>query len=132
MSKYHISTTKELTIDGAKYQTKIDKNVAIDFSAAKYQVCVQKNEDGNIEIELIPDNTDFLHEVTDIFPLSEFSIRIMQIIFPRAAHHISLYLDVRNRATGEDVFFAEPAVLSDCDYDYIRNILAKEVPQYTL
>lgn len=131
MSKYRISATKKVTIDGVEYQTNIDKDVAINFSTSEYQVCVQKDEDGDIEIELIPSNTDFLHEITDIFPLSEFSIRIVQTVFWRGSQYVSLDLDIKNRATGENVFFAESAVLSDHDYDHIRKILAKEVPQYT-
>jgi len=129
MSKYHIETTKTITVDGVKYNAEIDKYVEIDFSAATYTVKMWEDKH-DAEIELIPDNMNFLHEITEIFPLDEFDIKIIQSVYRHARAHISLYLDIHRKATGAKVYFAEGALLSDKDYDYIRNILEKEVPKY--
>ena len=129
MSKYHIETTKTTIIDGIKYSAEIDKYVDIDFSAAIYTVKTWEDVH-DAEIELIPDNMDFLHEVTEIFPVDDFDIKIIQSIYRHAKAHISLYLDIRRKDTGAKVYFAEGALLSDRDYDYIRDILEKGAPQY--
>lgn len=129
MSRYHIDTTKFTIINGVEYHADINKDVNIDFSAAHYTVKIWEDVH-DAEIELIPDNMNFLHEVTDIFPLSEYDIKIIQSLYRHIKPHVSLYLDIRNRKTGEKVYFAEGALLSDEDHDYIRDILVKEAPQY--
>lgn len=129
MSIYHVDTTKTITVDGVKYNADIDKNVNIDFSAATYTVKMWEDVH-DAEIELIPDNMDFLHEMTELFPLSEYEYKIIQSIYRHLKPHVSLHLDITNRETGEKVYFAESAILSDKDYAYIRDILLKEAPQY--
>lgn len=129
MSLYHIETEKSIMKDGVEYKADIKKDIVIDFSSASYRIEMWEDIH-DAEIELIPDSMDFLHEVTDIFPLSEYDIRIIQSLYRHIKPHISLYLDIRNKETGEKIFFAENAILSDNDYEYIRDILTKEVPQY--
>ena len=129
MSKYHIDTTRITTINGIEYKADITRDVTIDFSEAKYTVKMWEDVH-DAEIELIPDNMEFLHEVTDIFPISEYDIKIIQSLYRHIKPHVSLYLDIRNKVTGEKVFFADSALLSDKDHDYIRDILVREVPQY--
>lgn len=129
MSKYHVETTKTTVIDGVEYSADIKKDINIDFSSANYTVKMWEDVH-DAEIELVPDNMDFLHEMTDLFPLSEYDYRIVQSIYRHVKPYVSLYLDIRNKESGENVYFADSALLSDSDYDYIRNILIKGVPQY--
>lgn len=129
MSKYHLETTKTTVINGIEYSGEIDKVVDIDFLAANYALELRENGRDS-DIELIPDSYDFLHEVTDIFPLSEYDIAITQYLSRRGKSHVSPHLEMKHKGTDESVFFAESAVLSDKDYDYIRNILVREFPQY--
>ncbi|MBO5632876.1 MAG: hypothetical protein J5965_27790 [Aeriscardovia sp.] len=129
MSKFHVETTKTTVIDGIEYNAKIDKYVNIDFSAARYTIRMWEDVH-DAEIEFTPDNMDFLHELTEIFPLSEYDYRIIQGIYRHTKPHASLHFDIRNKDTGKNVYFAESAVLSDDDYNYIRDILVKEAPQY--
>ncbi len=129
MSKYHVETTKTTIIDGIKYSAEIDKYVNIDFSAANYTVRMWEDVH-DAEIELIPDNIDFLHEMTELFPLSEYDYKIIQSVYRHGNPHVSIYLDIRNKENCEKVYFAEGALLSDKDYDYIRDILTREAPQY--
>ena len=135
VSKYRLETTSTIVKNGVEYTGCIDKEVNIDFSAANYTVRVQRDErEGyRAEIVFIPDSMNFLREVTDIFPLSDYDIKIVQYaIYTKkvAVEHVSLYLDIRSRESGEKVFLPEPAVLSDKDYDYIRSILVKEAGQF--
>lgn len=129
MSKYHVETTKITIIDGIEYKAEIDKDVDINFSAADYKVKMREDTH-DAEIELIPDNLDFLHEMTELFPLSDYDYKIIQSIYRHIKPHVSLYFDIRNKSTGKKVYFAESALLTDDDYDYIRNILVKKAPQY--
>ena len=129
MSKFHVETTKTTVIDGIEYNAKIDKYVNIDFSAARYTIRMWEDVH-DAEIEFIPDNMDFLHELTEIFPLSEYDYKIIQGIYRHTKPHASLHFDIINKETGKKVYFADSVILSDNDYDYIRGILVKEVPQY--
>lgn len=129
MSKYHVETTKKTVIDGIEYKADINRDVDIDFSAAKYAIKLWEDAH-DAGMELIPDNMDFLCGITDIFPLSEYDIKIKQSIYRHIKPHVSIYLDIRHKETGEKVYFAEGARLSDNDYEYLRDILVKEVPQY--
>ena len=129
MSIYPIKAKKTVTINTQKYNVEIKKDVKINFIDADYRVCPIKDEDGIIDaFELIPDSTDFLRELYDIFPSDEYDIRIIQEVYGRP--YVSIHLDIKSRMTGEKVFLAENAVLSDRDYDYIRNFLVNKVPQY--
>ena len=132
MSKYHIETTKRTTINGVKYKAEINKDVSIYFASTGYTVRYvnEQGESVNEKIELIPDDISILCEVTDLFPLLEYDIRITQSLYRHIKPHVSLYLDIRNKTTGEKVFLIETAQLSDIDYDYVRDILAKEIPEY--
>lgn len=132
MSKLHIKTTKTIMVNDVEYKTDINKIVNIDFSETNYAVKIWDDVCGNhnCEIELIPDNTDFLKEVIDIFPLTEYDIRIVQSLYNHTKPHISLWLDIRNKDSGEKIYFAEGVLLSDKDYNYIQYILGKEAPGY--
>ena len=129
MSKFHVETTKTTVINGIEYSAKIDKYVDINFSVARYTIKMWEDVH-DAEIEFIPDNMDFLHELTEIFPLSEYDYKIIQGIYRYTKPHASLHFNIINKETGEKVCFADSAILSDNDYDYIRDILVKEVPQY--
>ncbi len=129
MSRCLIETTKKTMINGTEYSTKIKKDVSIDFSAANYESeFMEEGKSGYIELH--PDNMDFLHEVTDLFPLSGYDIKIVQHLYRHAKHHVSLYLHITNKETGEQVYLADNAVLSDNDYKYIHGLLANNFPQY--
>lgn len=137
MSLFHVSTTKKTIVDGIEYQATIKKDITINFSAANYTVKVQesardfaKRDFGVVSIKLIPDNMDFLHELTNIFPLADYNIEIMQGVFRHNVPHTSISFDIYDKKSGNKVYFAENVVLSDDDYDYIRDILIREVPQY--
>ena len=129
MSLFHIETTKTTMIDGVEYSADIEKDVVINFSDANYTVKMWEDVH-DAEIELIPDNMDFLHELTAIFPTSDYDIKIKQSVYRHIKPYVSLHFDIRNKASGENVYFANSVTLSDKDYDYIRDILIKEVPQY--
>ncbi len=129
MSLFHVETTKTTMIDGLEYSADIEKDVVISFSEAKYTVKMWEDVH-DAEIELIPDKMDFLHELTTIFPVSDYDIKIKQSIYKHLKPHVSLYFDICNKTSGKTVYFAEGVLLSDKDYDYIRDILVKEVPQY--
>ena len=129
MSILQIEAAKTTIIDGVEYKAEINKKVNIDFSVATYTIKIWEDVH-DAEIEFIPDNMDFLKEVTDIFPLSEYSTRIVQSLCRHIKPHVSLYLDIQNKSTGEKIYFADSVTLSDTDYDYVLNILVKEVPKY--
>ena len=59
------------------YINQYNKTVNIDFSATKYSVKHRTDDDGKY-LELIPDTIDFLHEVTELYPLDEYVIQIRQ------------------------------------------------------
>lgn len=80
MSLFHIETTKTTVIDGVEYSADIKKDIVINFSDANYTVKMWEDVH-DAEIELIPDNMDFLHELTAIFPSSDYDIKIKQSIY---------------------------------------------------
>ena len=129
MSLLHVKTTKTMAVNGVKYSADIEKDVMIDFSAANYKV---KTLEGthDTKIELIPDRSEILNELTAIFPLSDYDINIMQNIYgdKHANHHVSICLNILDKDTGRSVYLPNSVALSDEDYDYIRNILVKAVP----
>ena len=129
MSLLHVKTTKTMVVNGVKYSADIEKDVMIDFSAANYKV---KTLEGthDTKIELIPNRSEILNELTAIFPLSDYDINIMQNIYgdKLANHHVSISLNVLDKNTGKAVYLPNSVILSDEDYNYIRNILVKEVP----
>ena len=129
MSLFHVETTKTTTIDGVEYSADIEKDAVINFSDTNYTVKMREDVH-DAEIELIPDSMDFLHELTAIFPVSDYDIKIKQSIYRHIKPYVSLHFDIRNKTSGKQVYFAYGATLSDKDYDYIRDILIKEVPQY--
>ena len=129
MSLFHIEATKAAIIDGVEYGADIEKDIVINFSEVNYTVKLWKHAH-HIEIELIPDNIDFLHELTAIFPTSDYDIHIEQRIYRNIKPHVSLNFDIWNKKTGKQIYFADDAILSDKDYDYIRDILIQEFPQY--
>lgn len=131
MSEFYISTTVEKMIDGISYNADIAKWVHLDFSAAKYTISVSKDEDDKKPlIKLTPDNKDFLREIIDIFPLSEYDIGITGIGYKCFTETV-FYLNIYEKETGELVWLCDGSVtLSDKDYNYLRDIILKEVPDY--
>ena len=129
MSLYHINLTKTITLNGIKYNADFNTDININFSASNYKINIKEDANGTM-IELIPGNMDFLHEITNIFPTSEYDIKFSQGVYKHTKPHVSLYFNIHNRNTGEKVHFAEGAILTDTDYDYMRNVLITDVPQY--
>ena len=129
MSLFHLETTKTTVIDSVEYGADIEKDIVINFSEANYTVKLWKYAH-HIEIELIPDNIEFLHELTAIFPTSDYDIHIEQSIYGKIKPDVSLHFDIWNKKTGKQIYFAENAILSDKDYNYVRDILIQEFPQY--
>ena len=135
MSLYRIETKKKIVVGGTEYAAEIDKTFNIDFSAAEYKAKLLVWEDPyEEEIELVPDKIDFLHEVTNVFPLTEYDISIRQFAPYNRRNkegYVSIVLLIEEKETGERVYHAESADLSDKDYEYIREILIRDIPQYT-
>lgn len=129
MSLLYVKTTKSMVVNSVKYSADIEKNVTIDFSAANYKVKMLEGTN-DTKIELIPDKSEMLSELTAIFPLSDYDVNIMQHVYgdKHASHHVSIYLNILDKNTGKPVYLPNGVVLSDKDYDYIRNILVKAVP----
>ncbi len=128
MSTFLVDTQKELVIKGKKYHTDINEKIFIDFSAATYHARFLELKNGDNVIELVPDNMDFLHNLTEIFPLEEYDIRILQNIYRRIKYHVSITFDVRPKTGGDAIYFAETASLTDKDYDHIRAVLIRDMP----
>ena len=129
MSLFHVETTKTTIIDGVEYSADIKKDIVINFSDTNYTVKMWEDTH-DAEIELVPDDMGFLHELTAVFPLSDYDIKIIQSIYRHTKPYVSLHFDIRNKKSGEKIYFADGAVLSDKDYDYVREVLIKGVPQY--
>lgn len=129
MSLLYVKTTKSMVVNGVKYSADIEKNVMIDFSAANYKVKLMEDA-RDTKIELIPDKSEILSELTAIFPLSDYDVNIMQYVYgdKYASHHVSICLNILDKNTGKSVYLPNSVVLSDKDYDYIRKILVKAVP----
>jgi len=133
MSKLYIKIEKKKLIDGELFKAKIEKHININFSAANYTTKVRDEDHGSISVELIPDNTLFLNELTDIFPLDKYEVHIYQCIFlKRERHKVVIELDIINKESGEEIYLPEAALLTDEDYDHIRYILVTEVPQFKI
>ena len=59
-------------------ETKVKDIVHIDFSEINYKVKSNTDKTSNdTEVELVPESMDFLHKLTDIFPQSEYSYKII-------------------------------------------------------
>ena len=126
MSKQYILAKKTITVNGIEYNTTIDRTFHIEFAEANYKT--KKSEEDNSDTELIPDNTDFLQKLTDVFPLSEYTIKIIQSRYRN--HAISVHFDITEINTGKNIYIADSAVLSDKDYNYIRSIMMDANPEY--
>lgn len=125
MSKYKLETEKVIEMNGIDYTAKIEKVVEINFSDAN---CVAEiNMDG--EIELIPNDFGFLEQVTNIFPLSEYNIRIFQNTY-KNIDYVSIRLEIEHKESGSIVYLPESAILSDKDYNYLKDILEEDIQCY--
>ena len=69
-SLYFIDTTANKEIDGVVWETRVKKVMHINFSGTNYTVKARMDKTRNdLEVEFIPESMDFLHELTDIFPM---------------------------------------------------------------
>ena len=131
MSKYKIEAKKTIEVNGILYSATIRKEVEINFASVRYSVKRHANSLRRFaEIEFVPDNFDFLREVTAIFPLSDYKIKIMQYLYRRSRAYVAIYFSICNKKTGKQVFLPEKATLSDTDYDYMKGILEEALPEY--
>lgn len=126
MSKQYMLIKKTIVVNGIEYNTTIDKTFNIEFAKANYKT--KKSKGDHSDTELIPDNTDFLQELTDVLPLSEYTIKIIQSRYRN--HAISVHFDITEISTGKSIYIADSAVLSDEDYNYIRSIMMDANPEY--
>ena len=133
-SVYLIDTTANKEIDGAMRETKVKKVVHINFSDTNYTVKARTDKIYNdIEVEFIPKSMDFLHEFTDIFPLSEYDYKIIRPAkkIEENKPSISIEIQITEKATGTRKWLGvESIILSDKDYDYFRNILMQKFPAH--
>ena len=133
-SVYLIDTAVKKEIDGAVCEARVKKVVHINFSETSYTVSARMDKTCNdIEVEFIPESMDFLHELTDIFPLSEYDYKIIRPAESIEEHKpfISIEIQVTEKATGTDKWLgAESIILSDKDYDHFRNILLQAFPEH--
>ena len=60
MSLFQVNTKLKTTVNGREYTAELKEDVQVDFSAAGYSVGIIEEDS---EIELVPDNTEFLHEL---------------------------------------------------------------------
>ena len=131
-SEYLIDTIANKEIDGAIWETKVKRIVHINFSEANYAVKVRMDKICNdIEVEFIPESMDFLHELTDIFPLSEYDYKIIRPAkrIEENKPFITIEIQVIEKATGTHKWLgAESIILSDKDYAYFRDILLQSFP----
>ena len=132
-SVYIIDTTTTKEINGVMYETKANKLVNINFSETNYTVKARMDKIYNdIEVEFIPESMDFLHKLTDIFPLSEYSYKIIRPAKKiEEKPFITIELQVIEKATGTRKWLGgNIIVLSDKDYAYFRNILMQKFPDH--
>ena len=131
-SMYLIDTTVNKEIDGVMRETEVKKVVHINFSDTNYTVKARIDKIYNdIEVEFIPESMDFLHELTDIFPLSEYDYKIIRPAkkIEENKPSISIEIQITEKATGTCKWLGvEDIILSDKDYDYFRNILMQKFP----
>ena len=86
-----------------EFASKVKKIVHIDFSETTYTVKTRTDKTGNdIEVELIPKSMDFLHELTDIFPLSEYDYKIIRLAKKIEENKPFIIIEIRviEKATG--------------------------------
>ena len=86
-----------------EFASKVKKIVHIDFSETTYTVKTRTDKTGNdIEVELIPKSMDFLHELTDIFPLSLYDYKIIRLAkgIKENKPFIIIEIQVIEKATG--------------------------------
>ena len=106
---YLIDDPANIEIDGTvfdtKFATKAKRIVNIDFSETTYTVKTRTDKtSNNTEVELIPKSMNFLRELTDIFPLSEYDYKIIRLAKGieenRNRPFIIIDLQVIEKATG--------------------------------
>ena len=131
-SKYLIDTTVNKEIDGVMRETEVKKVVHINFSDTNYTVKARIDKIYNdIEVEFIPESMDFLHELTDIFPLSEYDYKIIRPAKREEKSFITIEIQVTEKATRTRKWLGPSSiVLSDKDYDHFRNILLQKFPDH--
>ena len=79
-SMYLIDDPANIEIDVGAGKSKLKKIVNIDFSETTYTVKTRTDKTSNdTEVELVPESMDFLHELTDIFPLSLYDYKIIRL-----------------------------------------------------
>ena len=95
---------KEISeIYGSAWVSKIKKIVHVDFSETSYTVRERTDNTSNdTEVELVPESMDFLHELTDIFPLSEYDYKIIRPAkkIEENKPSISIEIWITEKATG--------------------------------
>ena len=95
---------KEISeIYGSAWVSKIKKIVHVDFSETNYTVRERTDKTSNdTEVELVPESMDFLHELTDIFPLSEYDYKIIRPAkkIEENKPSISIEIQITEKATG--------------------------------
>ena len=76
---YTIDSKSVYLIDTpANNETKVKNLVHINFSETNYAVKSMTDRTSNdTEVELVPESMEFLHKLTDIFPPSEYSYKII-------------------------------------------------------
>ena len=133
-SVYLIDTTTNKEIDGVMWKTKVKKVVHINFSDTNYKVKARTDKIYNdIEVEFIPESMDFLHELTDIFPLSEYGYKIIKPAkkIEENKPSISIEIWITEKATETHKWLGDNSIiLSDKDYDHFRNILLQAFPDH--
>ena len=128
MSKCNIDAKKTIEVNGILYSATIHKEVEINFASARYSVR-KPAFGGDEEVELVPDNFNFLHEVTAIFSPLDYKIKITQYLICRSRACVAIHLSICDKRTGNVTLMSE-ATLSDTDYDYMKGILEEALPEY--
>lgn len=95
---------KEISeIYGSAWVSKVEMIVHVDFSETSYTVRERTDKTSNdTEVELVPESMDFLHELTDIFPLSEYDCKIIRLAkrIEENRPFIIIEIQVIEKATG--------------------------------
>ena len=132
MSEYCVKGFRQATINGIEYNADIKKWINIDFSSVDYSIQIpEKDKNGWTKPYYIlkPTSTAFLHELTDIYPEDEYDIEIRTHCFRRDPYPC-IYIDIYNKDGKSTGYSLDSVILSDRDYNYLRGILARELPQY--
>ena len=102
---------KEISeIYGSAWVSKIKKIVHVDYSETNYTVRERTDKTSNdTEVELVPESMDFLHELTDIFPLSEYDYKIIRPAkkIEENKPSISIEIQVIEKATGTQKWYGK-------------------------